>query len=72
VFFMGAVPAIDLAGVELLADLRKTLQARGIAFQLAEAHGDVRDALMRSGFDQEGGKLEAGQSVDRVIATWRG
>jgi len=71
VFFMGAVPTIDLAGAELLADLRKTLQARGIAFHLAEAHGEVREALVRSGFEKEGATLEAGQSVDRVIASWR-
>jgi high affinity sulfate transporter 1 len=71
VFFMGAVPSLDLAGADLLADLRKTLKARGIGFQLAEAHGEVRDALVRSGFEQQGGKLEPGQSVDRVIDAWR-
>jgi len=71
VFFLGATPAVDLAGAELLADLRKTLRARGIAFRLAEAHGEVREALARSGYEQESGKLEPGLSVDRVIGEWR-
>ena len=26
---------------------------------------------MRRGFEQEGGRIEAGQSVDRVITSWR-
>jgi high affinity sulfate transporter 1 len=71
VFFMGTVPRVDLAGAGLLADLHRTLHARGIAFRLAEAHGEVRDALRRGGVEQEIGKLEAGLSVDRVISTWR-
>ena len=55
VFFLGAVPKIDLAGAELLADLHRTFRARGIAFRLADAHGEVRDALRRIGFEQEYG-----------------
>ena len=71
VFFLGLVPKVDLAGAELLADLHKTLQARGIEFRLAEAHGEVRDALRRIEFEREHGTLETGQTVDGVIAKWR-
>ena len=53
VFFLGAVPKVDLAGAELLADLHKTLRARAIEFRLADANGDVRDALQRIAFDRE-------------------
>jgi high affinity sulfate transporter 1 len=70
VFFMGAVPRIDLAGAELLAELQRTLGARGIAFRLAEAHGEVREALRRAGFEQGYGGLEAGQTVDRIVTKW--
>jgi sulfate permease, SulP family len=70
VFFLGAVPRIDLAGAELLADLHKTLRARGIEFRLADAHGEVRDALRRIGFEQEHGLLESGQTVDLVMSDW--
>jgi high affinity sulfate transporter 1 len=70
VFFLGAVPKVDLAGAELLADLHKTYRARGIEFRLAEAHGAVRDALERIGFGRDYGPLEAGQSVEVVVAQW--
>jgi high affinity sulfate transporter 1 len=72
VFFMGNVPHVDLAGAELLLDLQSKFQQRGIAFQLAEVHGEVRDALRRTG-DGHGGILaEAHQTVDDVMARWRG
>ena len=60
VFFLGAVPNVDLAGAELLADLHRTFGAQGIDFRVADAHGDVRDALRRSGFEQQHGPIEVG------------
>jgi high affinity sulfate transporter 1 len=72
VFFLGAVPKVDLAGAELIADLHRVFRARGVAFALAEAHGEVRDALERIGLDREHGPLEAGQTVDAIVAAWRG
>jgi MFS superfamily sulfate permease-like transporter len=71
VLFLGAVPKVDLAGAELIADLHKTLRARGVAFLLAEAHGEVREALKRIGLDRELGQLESGQTVDSVVSAWR-
>jgi SulP family sulfate permease len=71
VFYLGAVPKIDLAGAELLAGLRKTFQARGIEFRLADARGEVRDALRRIDFEREYGGLESGQTVDGIISKWQ-
>ena len=71
VFSLGAVPGIDLAGAELVADLRNTLQARGIEFRLADTRGEVRDALRRIDFEREYGTLETGQTVDGIIAKWQ-
>jgi high affinity sulfate transporter 1 len=71
IFFLGATPRIDLAGAELLADLHKRFSTRGIRFRLADAHGEVREALRRTGFEREYGALETGQSVDVVLAAWR-
>ena len=71
VFFLGAVPKIDLAGAELLADLHKTFRARGVEFRLADAHGEVRDALRRIGFEREYGTLESGQTVDGIVSKWQ-
>jgi sulfate permease, SulP family len=72
VFFLGAVPKVDLAGAELLADLRKTFRARGIEFRLSDVHGEVRDALRRIDFEREYGALESGQTVDLVVSKWQG
>jgi len=71
VFFLGAAPKIDLAGAELLSDLLQTYRAQGIEFRLADAHGEVRDALRRIGFEQEYGPLETGQTVDLVVSQWQ-
>jgi high affinity sulfate transporter 1 len=71
VFSLAAVPKLDLAGAELLADLHKTLRARGIDLKLAHTHGDVRDALRRIAFERQHGPLETGQTVDVVISGWQ-
>jgi sulfate permease, SulP family len=72
VFFFGAVPNIDLAGAELLADLHRTLKARAIDFRLANVYGEVRDALRRTGFEREHGTIESSETIDMVIARWHG
>jgi high affinity sulfate transporter 1 len=70
VFFLGAVPAVDLAGAELIADLHRTLRARGVGFRLADAPSAVRDALRRIGFEGDYGPIETGQTVDLVVSQW--
>ena len=67
---MGAVPKVDLAGAELLAELHRLFRDRGIELRVAEAHGEVRDALLRAGFEREFGTLETGQTVDLVVSDW--
>jgi high affinity sulfate transporter 1 len=71
VLFMGAVPRIDLAGAELLADLKRTCRAKGIAFRLSDAHGEVREALKRSGFLKDYGALDSAESVDAIVTAWQ-
>jgi high affinity sulfate transporter 1 len=72
ILFLGTTPTIDLAGAELLAELRDTLGNQGIALRLAEAHGDVRDALVRAGYVDHGGRVHANQTIAAVLASWRG
>jgi high affinity sulfate transporter 1 len=67
VFFMGSVPHVDLAGAELLLDLRTRYRAAGIDFRLAETHGPVREALRRIDETQARELAEANQTVDDVI-----
>ena len=70
VLFLGAVPRIDLAGAELIADLHRTFRGSGIDFRLADAHGEVREALRRIEFATEQGPLQPGQTVDLVVSQW--
>ena len=45
--------------------------APGVAFRVADAHGEVRDALRRIGFEREHGPLETGQTVEAVVSAWQ-
>jgi high affinity sulfate transporter 1 len=71
VFFMGTVPFVDMAGTELLLDLRSTLERRGIKFLLAEAHGRVREALHRLGHEQADELVRTHETVDDAVNRWR-
>ncbi len=66
VYFMGAVPLVDLAGAELLMELHKTLKARGIEFRLAATPSSVRETLVKAGYEQECGPVVANQPVLEV------
>jgi MFS superfamily sulfate permease-like transporter len=70
IFSMGMVAAIDLAGAELIAELHRSLAARGIKFRIAEAHGNIREALRRAGFEKECGPVEANQTVGSIVSEW--
>jgi hypothetical protein len=65
------VPAIDLAGVELLAEIREAVVGRGMGFRLAEAHSGVRETLRRGGFEKEYGPVVPDQTVATVIRRWQ-
>jgi MFS superfamily sulfate permease-like transporter len=70
VFSLGAVPKIDLAGAELIADLLKTLSARGIMFRVATVLPVVRDALRRVEFERDHPPLESSRTVDVIVEEW--
>jgi MFS superfamily sulfate permease-like transporter len=66
VYFLGTVPIVDLAGADLLIELRHALAARGIELRLAGAHAEVRDALVRAGMGRE--VVEAYREVNDALA----
>jgi high affinity sulfate transporter 1 len=68
VFFLGAVPVVDLAGAELLAELHASLRARGIEFRLAAIPSSVRETLVKAGYEQHCGPLIANEPVAAVAA----
>jgi high affinity sulfate transporter 1 len=69
VFFLGAVPHIDLAGAELLEELNKTLRERGIEFRLAGTQSRVREILIKAGYETHCGPVIANEAVIAAIET---
>jgi anti-anti-sigma factor len=51
VLYLGAVPAVDLAGADMVIELAHALRGRGIDFRIAGAHTRVRDKLSLAGMD---------------------
>ena len=70
VLYLGTVPRVDLAGATFISELHKVLASRGIVLQLAEAHGEVRAALRRFGFERDYGPLESGRTVHSIVSEW--
>ncbi len=72
IFYLGMVPIIDLAGVEMLTELEKSLHSRGIDFRLAETRGQIRESLRRAGFEKHHRvPIVANQSVETVLQVWK-
>jgi MFS superfamily sulfate permease-like transporter len=71
VFFLGAVPLVDLAGAELLAELHETLAERGIEFRLAATPSSVRETLVKAGYEQHCGPVTANEPVADAVTMQR-
>ena len=71
ILFMGTSPYIDLAGTEMLSELRVSFRGAGITFRLAEAKGQVREALRRVGHEQASALADTHMTVDDAVNTWR-
>src|SRR5262245_2875170 len=69
ILVMVGVPFIDLAGSELVIELRSALERHGIALRLAEARDTVCDALKRGGAERTIDFGTAKLSVAEVVAT---
>jgi len=64
------MPAIDLAGIEMLREWHEDLAQRGIELRVAEAHGRLRDTLRSAGLDQQFGPMSAYTAVAATIRHW--
>jgi MFS superfamily sulfate permease-like transporter len=65
-------PAVDLAGVRMLANLHTELQAAGIRLRLVAAHATVRDILRAEGLEERLGYFGRRISVADVIDEFQG
>ena len=71
VWSLSTVPAVDLAGAEMLLHLRAELQRRGVTLMLAEARGPARDDLRKAGLEAHFGPIEANMSIAPIIRAWQ-
>lgn len=68
IWSLSLAPAVDLAGAEMLLQLREELARRGIRFELANAHGPARASLRAAGLEAHFGPIEANASIASLIA----
>jgi high affinity sulfate transporter 1 len=68
---LSSSPFIDLAGVKMLHDLHGELVARGIAFQIVGARGQVRDVLQADGLAEKTDSANWTRRMDSVLGDLR-
>jgi len=64
---LSSSPFIDLAGAKMLHDLHGELAARGIAFQIVGARGQVRDVLQADGLAEKTDSAKWTRRMDSLI-----
>ena len=69
IFFLGAVPSLDLAGAEMLVELHHALHARHIELRLAGTSSAVRETLLKAGFEKDCGPVVANESIAAAVAS---
>ncbi|WP_028347552.1 SulP family inorganic anion transporter [Bradyrhizobium murdochi] len=64
---LSSSPFIDLAGAKMLHDVHGELSARGIAFQIVGARGQVRDVLQADGLAEKTDSANWTRRMDSVL-----
>jgi len=64
---LSSSPFIDLAGAKMLGDLHAELAARGIAFQIVGARGQVRDVLQADGMADKTDRANWTRRMDSLL-----
>jgi high affinity sulfate transporter 1 len=70
VWSLMTTPLVDLAGAELLMELRQDLGERGIELKLAEARGPLREVLRVAGLEKHFGPIQAHTAIAPTIQQW--
>lgn len=67
IWSLSTAAAVDLAGAEMLVQLRDELAQRCIVLALADARGPVREDLRAAGLEAHFGPIEANASIAGII-----
>ena len=67
VWSLSTTANVDLAGAEMLENLREELAARQITLQLAEARGPVRAALRAAGLEERFGPIRENATIAPIV-----
>ena len=68
IWSLSLAPVVDLAGAEMLLQLREELARRGIRLELANAHGPARESLRAAGLEAHFGPIVANAGIASLIA----
>jgi len=71
IWSLSTSPAVDLAGAEMLLQLRTELQRRGVTLMLADVRGPAREDLRKAGLEAHFGPVEANMSIAPIIRGWQ-
>ncbi len=71
IWSLSTSPAVDLAGAEMLLQLRGELQRRGVTLMLADVRGPARDDLRKAGLEAHFGPIEANMAIAPMIRRWQ-
>ncbi len=71
VWSFGTTPHVDLAGADLISEVREELQKRDISLVLAEVRGQVRDSLCAAGLDVDIGPIVSNMRIGPAIHQWQ-
>ena len=71
IWCLATTPDVDLAGAELLDQLRGELAARGITLKLAEVRGPLRQRLRAAGLEAHFGPITANTGIAPLIRDWQ-
>ncbi len=70
IWCLATTPLVDLAGAELLEQLRADLERRGIRLVLAEARGPMREQLRAAGLQEHFGAIRENATIAPIVRQW--
>lgn len=70
VWCLVTTPHVDLAGAEMLEQLRAELARSGVELRLAEARGPLRESLRAAGLEAHFGPIHENATIAPIVRAW--